>query len=307
MVSPPTVSNRIQKVVIPAAGLGTRFLPATKVVPKEMMPIAGRPLIQFAVEEAAASGLKTVILVISRGKSLVAEHFSRNVALEKILVQRGRMGDANLIRCLSEVAEIQTVSQEAPLGLADAIRSARSLVGDEPFAVILPDAVIDSAKPCIRQLMDCYEKHRGCVVATQMVEASEVDRFGVLDVASLLDTCCGGRTVQVTSLTERPKLGSVSSRNGIFGRYILEPEIFSCIEQAHPGFGGELQLTDALLLYSNRSPLYAYQFEGTHYDAGSKLGYLQATLAYALKDPDVAQSLQEHMRSLAPSLGVTAH
>lgn len=301
------MSNEIQKVVIPAAGLGTRFLPATKVVPKEMLPIAGRPLIQFAVEEAAASDLRTVILVIARGKNLVAEHFSRNVALEKILLQRGRSADAELIRRLSEVAEIQTVCQEAPLGLADAIRSARSLIGDEPFAVILPDAVIDSATPCIRQLMDCYQKHRGCIIATQTVAPSDVDRFGILDVASLLDTCCGGRTVRVTSLTERPKLGSVSSRNGIFGRYILEPEIFSCIEHAHPGFGGELQLTDALLLYSYRSPLYAYQFEGTHYDAGSKLGYLQATLAYALKDPDVAQSLQQHLRSLAPSLAVTAN
>lgn len=299
-------SRRIRKVVIPAAGLGTRFLPATKVVPKEMMPIAGRPLIQFAVEEAAASGLELVILVIGRGKSLVAEHFQRDVRLESILLQRGNHEDAELIRRLSELAEVRTVRQEAPLGLADAIGRARSLIGDEPFGVILPDALIDAAVPCLRQLMDCYEKHPGCVVATQAVDPSEVDRFGILDVVPVPDPCYGGRVLRVISLTERPQPASVSSRYGICGRYILEPDIFPCIERTLPGLGGELQLTDSLLLCSNRVPLYAYRFEGNHYDAGNKLGFLKATLAYAVKDPNLSQALRDHLAALQPSL-TSAH
>lgn len=292
------MAGRVRKAVIPAAGLGTRLLPATKVVPKEMLPIVDKPLLQFAIEEAAASGLETVILVIARGKELLAEHFSPNPVLEDALLRKNRNSHADAIRQLSALAEIRIVYQEVPLGLADAVRTARSLVGDEPFAVILPDALIDSAIPCIAQLMGCYNHHRGCIVATQTVDSSEVDRFGILDVSPLTDPCCGGRTLRVNSLVERPRPGSVPSRYGIFGRYILEPEIFSCIERTRPGFGGELQLTDSLLLCSECIPLYAYRFQGTHYDAGSKLGFLEATLAYALKDPEVAQPLREYLSTL---------
>ena len=299
--------RRIQKVVIPAAGLGTRFLPATKVVPKELMPVAGRPLIQFAVEEAVASGLDTVILVLSRSKSLVAEYFRRDVTLEQTLMRRGHDHDAALVHHLSELADIRVVWQEAPLGLADAIRTARPLLADEPFAVILPDAIIDSNVPCIRQLMQCYESYVGCVVGTQAVDPSETDRFGILDIRSFPDPGCGGRALRVTSLTERPQEKSACSRYGIFGRYILEPEIFDSIEQTGPGFADELQLTDALLVYSRRLPLYAYRFEGTHYDAGSQRGYLQACLSFALKDPELAGPLREYLSSLAPSAAESAH
>jgi UTP--glucose-1-phosphate uridylyltransferase len=177
-----TSTSGIRKLVIPAAGLGTRFLPATKVVPKELLPIAGKPLIQFAVEEAAASGIETVILVISSGKGLLAEHFNPNPHLENLLRARGNAQAAELVRRLSELAEIRTVWQDSPLGLADAIRCARASVGDEPFAVILPDALIDSDRPCIGQLMACYENHPGCVLATQLVELADVGRFGILDV-----------------------------------------------------------------------------------------------------------------------------
>jgi len=291
-------AQKIRKAVIPAAGLGTRFLPATKAVPKEMLPIAGKPLIQYAVEEAAASGLETVVLVIGRGKTLLAEHFHRNFHLEKILNERGRKDDADALRRLSEMIEVRTVWQEHPLGLADAIRSARSVVGDEPFAVILPDALIDSPVPCTAQLMACYEKHPGYVIATQTVAPDEVARFGILDVVPMPDPCCGGRTLRVLSLTERPKPGSVLSLHGIFGRYILEPEIFSSIEHTGPGFAGELQLTDALLVTSGRAPVYAHRFKGNHYDAGNKLGFLQAALAYALKDPELAQPLREYLAAL---------
>ncbi len=289
------MSPRIRKVVIPAAGLGTRFLPATKVVPKELLPIAGKPLIQYAVEEAAASGLETVILVLSRSKTLIAEHFQRDVSLEATLSQRGKNKDAELVRQISSLAEIHTVWQEEPLGLADAIRCARPLVKDETFAVILPDALIDSTLPCLSQLLACYEKHPGCVVATQTVDASEVERFGILNVVSISDPCCNGRTLRVTSLTERPQPGTTSSRNGIFGRYILEPGIFAAIEQTRPALGGELQLTDALSLCCGPVPLYAYRFAGEHYDCGSLLGFLQGTLVYALKDPEMAGHLRAHL------------
>ncbi len=291
-----TSSSRIRKVVIPAAGLGRRFLPATKVLPKEMLPVAGRPLIQFAVEEAAASGIETVILVIGKGKNLLKEHFRTDVELESVLMQRGYHEDAELVHRISQLAEIRTAWQQAPLGLADAVRSARSLVGDEPFAVILPDALIDSEVPCIGQLMDFHARHPGCVIATRKVDSSEVERFGIMDVIPMQDPS-GGRVLRVNSLTERPRPGP-SPRYGIFGRYILEPEIFAAIERTYPGFGGELQLTDALLVCSSSVPLYAYPFAGTHHDAGSKLGFLQATLAYALKDPELAQPLREYLAAL---------
>ena len=296
--------SRIRKLVIPAAGLGTRFLPATKVVPKELLPIAGKPLIQFAVEEASASGIEIVIIVISSGKRLLAEHFLPNPHLESLLLTRGNTGAAELIRRLSHLAEIHTVWQNAPLGLADAIRCARAQVGDEPFAVILPDALIDSERPCISQLMECYDKHPGCVIATRMVDLCDISRFGILDVIPMHDSGSGGRALRVISLTERPSPESTSSRFGIFGRYILEPEIFSCIDHTRPGFAGELQLTDSVSLCSDRTPVYAYQFEGAHYDAGDKFGYLQASIAYSLKDPETAHSLLKHLASFAaPAAG----
>ncbi len=288
------MSSSIRKVVIPAAGLGTRFLPATKVVPKELLPVAGKPLIQYAVEEAAASGMETVVLVLSRRKNLIAEYFQRNLPLEAILSQHSRNEDAELLRQLSNLAEIQIVWQERLLGLADAIRCARPLIGGEAFAVILPDALIDSSLPCLRQLLACHEKHPGCIVATQTVEASQVERFGIVDIASIPDACCNHRTLQVTSLSERPRPATTSSRHGIFGRYILQPEIFPAIEQTRPALGGELQLTDSLSLCCGTVPLYAYRFEGRHYDCGSPLGFLEATIAFALKDPEMAGPLRAH-------------
>jgi len=300
-------SSPIRKAVIPAAGLGTRFMPATKVLPKEMLPVAARPLIQYAVEEAAASGIEHVILVVSRGKGLLAEHFQRNRPLENALKRRGLEHDLEAVRRLSDVVEISTVWQQELLGLADAIRTARTLIGDEPFGVILPDALIDSTTPCLRQLMDCHARHPGCIVATQTVEAAEVERFGILDVLPLRDPCCGGRTLGVSSLVERPRPGTTTSTHGIFGRYILEPQIFACIDHTRPGFNGELQLTDALMLCSARLPLYAYCFEGTHFDAGSKLGLLLANIAYTLKDPALAGPLREHLGSLQHSTFSAQH
>jgi UTP--glucose-1-phosphate uridylyltransferase len=289
---------RIRKVVIPAAGVGTRSLPATKVVPKEMLPVSGKPLIQFAVEEAVASGIETVILVISSGKSLVTEHFQRNAGLEKLLLQRGQVEELEQIIALSAQAEVVTVWQEAPRGVADAIRCARSVVGDEVFGVILPDALIASARPCIRQLMDCYQKYPGCVIATREVSRSEVRRFGMLDVTPLSSPDSLSRVFRVNSLVERPEPDSAPSRYGIFGRYIFEPEIFECIDATVAGFGGELQVTDSLALFSRRSPVYACCFEGTHYDAGDRFGFLQANIEYSLKDPVISCQLKHYLATL---------
>jgi UTP-glucose-1-phosphate uridylyltransferase len=186
--------------------------------------------------------------------------------------------------------------------LADAIRCARPLLDDGPFAVILPDALIDSPTPCLGQLLGCYEKHPGCIVATQLVDASEVERFGILDLVAIPDPCCGGRTQRVTSLTERPRPGTTLSRQGIFGRYILEPEIFAAVERTCPALGGELQLTDSLARCCGPVPLYAYSFEGRHYDCGSPLGFLEATVAYALKDPELAGPLRSRFAAYEQSL-----
>jgi UTP--glucose-1-phosphate uridylyltransferase len=289
---------KVRKLVIPASGSDTRFLPATKVLPKELMSIGAKPLIQFAVEEASASGIEMVILVLSSGKALLAEHFRPNPHLEGILASRGMTRDLELIHRLSELAEIRTVWQEPPLGLADAIRCAGALVGEEPFAVAIPDALIDARIPCTAQLLACYEKHAGCVIATRLVDRSEVSRFGILDTISMPDPCCGGRSLRVVALADRPEPEATSSRHGIFGRYILQPEIFPCIEQTRPGRGGKLQLTDSLSLCAERTPVYAYEFEGTHYDAGDRFAFLQATLAYSLNDPELSGPLRHHLAAL---------
>jgi UTP--glucose-1-phosphate uridylyltransferase len=301
------MSFKIRKGVIPAAGLGTRFLPATKVLPKEMMPVAGRPLIQYAVEEAAASGVEMVVLVLSPTKNLVAGHFQRDVSLENALFRQGKTQDVEMLRALSELADVRTVCQDKPLGLADAIRTAHALIGDEPFGVILPDVLIDSPKPCLRQLMDCYAKHPGCVVGTRMVQRLDVSRFGILDVRPMLDTCCAGRTLRVLSLIERPRPELAPSLYGIFGRYILEPVIFPHIDKSLPGHGGELQLTDSLRLCSVDTPVYAYCFEGIHYDAGHKLDFLKASIEFSLKDPQIAAALRSYLTTLGSAQAEFVH
>lgn len=290
------MQTEVKKAVIPAAGLGTRFLPATKVLPKEMMPIAGRPVIEYAIEEAAASGIETVVLVIGPGKDLITKHFSRDLHLEEMLLRRGWHKSAEAIRRLAELIEIKTAWQEKPLGLAHAISVAQPLLEDEPFAVILPDALIDAVVPCTRQLIDCYRENPGFVIATQLVQPNEVDRFGIVEIEAL--SAAGSRVSRVTSLLERPSKEDTNSRVGIFGRYILLPEVFSSIAEVSLGRGGEYQLTDALSLSAQSAAIYAYRFEGEHFDAGSKLGFVQATVAYAMKDPALAEPLREYLCSL---------
>lgn len=289
---------KIRKAVIPAAGLGTRLLPITKMTRKEMLPIAGKPMIQYAVEEAAASGVETVVLVLSPGRSPLADYFKRDHALEGFLTQRGMEEEAEELKKLSQMVDIRLAWQDKPNGLGQAIACVRSEVGDEPFSVILPDALIDSQIPCTRQLIDCYDKYCGCTVATREVDISEIERFGILDVIPSPDADSNGRVLRVLSLTERPTPQQATSRYGIFGRYVLGPEIFQYIDETLPGRGGELQLTDSLTACARHHPVYAFCFEGTHHDAGDKLGLIEATIEYGLKDPRLGYALREYLGKL---------
>jgi UTP--glucose-1-phosphate uridylyltransferase len=289
---------KIRKVVIPAAGLGTRLLPLTKVVPKEMLPVGRKPLIQYAVEEAAASGIETAILVLPKDDHRVADYFRADLTLEDLLRKQGRTDSISHLDDLSALIEVRTVIQETPRGLAHAIGCAQDAVGNEPFAVILPDALIDPEYACIRQLMDCYQQHPGCIVATRQVEPDEVGRFGILDVTPLPDHSFAGRLLRVNSLVERPDAARAPSRYGIFGRYVLEPPIFDCIDHTPPGLSGELQITDSLLLFSQRGPVYAYCFEGSHFDAGDQFGLWQAAIDYSLRDPELGERLREYLADI---------
>lgn len=289
------MTSRIRTVVIPAAGLGTRCLPATKVIPKEMLPVGDRPLIQYAVEEAVASGATTVILVISPGKELLAQHFEPSPGLEAALRERGQVEEAREILDLTELAQIRTVYQSKPLGLANAIQTVEPLIEDEPFGVILPDALIYSDVPCIGQLMDCYATHLGCIVAVRQISETEVERFGVVITVPEISEAKRNSVVRVKSLLERPRASDTASRFGIFGRYVLTPEIFSSIRDTPVGRGGEFQLTDALARYATHKPVFGCLFEGEHYDVGSKLGFVQATLAFALKNATLSADVRSFL------------
>jgi UTP--glucose-1-phosphate uridylyltransferase len=288
---------KITKAVIPAAGFGTRMLPATKVLPKELLPVAGKPLIQHAVEEAAASGIETIILVIRQEKSALQEHFKRDSELEFFLESRGKKEEAELLRRLSNLVEVRCAFQDEPRGLANAVACAGELVGNEPFAVLLPDVIIDAAEPCTKQLISAYAEHPGSFIAIRQVELQELGRHGVLRVENCQDTC-DGRMLRAISLVEKPTFESARSRFGIFGRYILEPEIFPHIESTLPARNGEVQLTDALDRMCRERPVYGFCFKGKHYDAGDTLGLLEASIVLALKDPKLQQRLWRFLLQL---------
>jgi UTP--glucose-1-phosphate uridylyltransferase len=281
----------VRQAVIPAAGLGTRFLPATRVLPKEMLPVAGKPLIQHAVEEAVVSGIETVIVVLRKGKEMLLEYLQREWERDSTCLSGGRKTD-----WIRPMPRITVVWQDAPLGLAHAVGCARSLVDSEPFAVLLPDVLVDSEMACTGQLSRCYEQHRGCVIATGIVDACDIHRFGILEIQA--DAGLDEKVLKVAALSERPSIARASSAFGIFGRYILSPDIFECIDQTRPGFRGEVQLTDALALYSRSGSVFGFLFEGKHYDAGDPLGYLQANLEYAMKDKVLAPQLRQYLNQL---------
>ncbi|HSC78089.1 MAG TPA: UTP--glucose-1-phosphate uridylyltransferase GalU [Candidatus Acidoferrales bacterium] len=283
--------NKVRKAVIPVAGLGTRFLPATKSQPKEMLTLVDRPLIQYAVEEAAASGIDEIILVTGPGKDAIEDHFDSNPELERELMARGKRAEARAVRAVSQLANVVSVRQKKPLGLGHAIGCARELVGDEPFAVLLPDEIIDARVPCTQQLLAVHAQRGGCVVATQRVRRAEISSYGVMKIERL-----ERRLFRVRGLVEKPTPRRAPSTYAVVGRYVLEPEIFDLIARTKPGRGGEIQLTDALARYAAEKPMYAVAFDGERFDAGNKAGFLAATLYFAGKHPELRRVLRRYLR-----------
>lgn len=282
---------KIRKAVIPAAGLGTRFLPATKAIPKEMIPIVDIPMIQHIVEEAVAGGITEVILITARQKEAIENHFDYNYELEDSLEKKNKSDLAEISRKVGKMCNLISVRQKNPMGLGHAVLCAESIVGNEPFAVLLGDDLIDSKVPCTRQLIDIAERERASVVAVMEVPKEDVFKYGVVAGKSV-----GPGLTHVEKLVEKPAVADAPSRLAIPGRYVLSPSIFHCLRETKPGKGGEIQLTDGLQLLAQREKLLAYQFEGTRYDTGDRLGFIDATLAYALKRPELAPAVRELMK-----------
>ena len=287
------MTKRVRKAVFPAAGLGTRFLPATKASPKEMLPLVDKPLIQYVVEEAVASGIESVIIVTGRGKSAIEDHFDVSFELEAVLRERGREDDLRLVREISDMARVSYVRQREALGLGHAILQARDLIGEEPFAVMLSDDIIDSNTPALRQLLDVYEEYDAPVLATMEVEGEAISRFGALDVEEVADGI-----FRIKDMVEKPPLAQAPSNLAIIGRYVLTPDIFDEIVKTAPGAIGEIQITDAMRALLKKRDFYAVRFEGTRYDAGDKLGFLIATVELALTHKDLAPEFRKYLKSL---------
>jgi UTP--glucose-1-phosphate uridylyltransferase len=284
----------VRTAVIPAAGLGTRFLPATKAIPKEMIPIVDVPMIQHIVEEAARSGVERVVLITARHKEAIENHFDYNPELESFLEEKGKKELAELSRSLGKLCQVISLRQKNPMGLGHAVLCAEPVVGDEPFAVLLGDDLIDSEVPCTQQLMDIYLRESASVVGVMKVPQAEVNKYGIIGGKPL-----DPKTWHVQQLVEKPAPESSPSQWAIPGRYVLEPAIFDCIRRTKPGRGGEIQLTDALQILAQERRLLAYAFDGVRYDTGDRLGFIDATLAFALKRPElkagVRELLQKHM------------
>jgi UTP--glucose-1-phosphate uridylyltransferase len=288
---------RVRKAVFPAAGLGTRFLPATKAQPKEMLPLVDKPIIQYGVEEAMAAGCNQIIMVTGRGKSAIEDHFDVSYELEKILEEKGKTDLLKVVRQISDMIHVAYVRQKEALGLGHAVLTARELVGREAFAVLLADDVIDAEVPVLKQMMQVFEETQCSVIATQIVEGAAISAYGVLDVKPA-DGRRGGRLYEILNMVEKPPFEEAPSNLAIIGRYILTPTIFDVLEQTQVGKGGELQLTDALRLLLKQEKMYAYVYEGKRHDTGDKLGFLKATVEFALKREDLGGPLKEYLRTL---------
>jgi len=285
---------RVRKAVLPAAGFGTRFLPASKAIPKEMMPLVDRPIIQYAVEEAVSAGIEQIIIVISSGRSAIEDHFDSDPVLERWLEERGDIEMLRAVRRISEIGTIAFVHQKEQLGLGHAVLMAKELVGDEPFAVLLSDDVIvnPGGKPVIGQLIEIYQAHRGSVIALQRVLRSEVSRYGVVDPRHE-----EGPLVEIGDLVEKPSVEDAPSDLAVLGRYVLSPKIFDILESTQRGAGGEIQLTDAIRDLSHEQPVFGYQFSGVRHDAGTRIGWLQANIAMSLESDD-ADEVRAFVRGL---------
>jgi len=289
---------RVRKAVFPAAGLGTRFLPATKAQPKEMLPLVDKPIIQYGVEEAMAAGCDQIIIVTGRGKTSIEDHFDVSYELEKMLEERGKTDLLGIVRQISDMIHVAYVRQKEAMGLGHAVLMARELVGNEPFAVLLADDVIDSQKPCLKQMMEVFEESQCSIIATQEVNGPAISSYGVLD-AERIEGKFNGRAYNVHNLVEKPKPEDAPSNLAIIGRYILTPTIFDTLERTPLGAGGELQLTDGMRgLLTAGERIYGYTFEGKRHDTGDKLGFLKATVEFALKRSDLGPAFADYLRSL---------
>ncbi len=289
---------KVRKAVFPAAGLGTRFLPATKAQPKEMLPLVDKPLIQYGVEEAVASGIQNIIIVTGRGKSAIEDHFDVSFELEHLLESRKKSDLLAAVRSISDMIDVAYVRQKEALGLGHAVLRARDLVGPEPLAVVLSDDVIDAEVPCLRQLLDVYEYYGSPVVALMEVPPEQIEAYGIVKAEPVAHNGETDRVYRIHDLVEKPKAAEAPSNLAIIGRYVLTQEIFDSIEAAGPGRGGEIQLTDGLRHLLAKRPIYGCRFRGKRYDAGDKLGFLQATVEFALRRPDLGGPLREYLRSL---------
>lgn len=284
---------RIRKAVIPAAGLGVRFLPATKAQPKEMLPIIDKPTIQYIIEEAVNSGIEHFLIITGRNKKSIEDHFDKTPSLERHLLEKGKHELLELVEHISNLADIYYVRQKEPRGLGHAVYCARQFVGDEPFAVMLGDDIVNSQVPCLKQMMDLYDDLGGGVIAVQEVMEADVNKYGILDAEPVKD-----RVFRIKDLVEKPSPEVAPSRLAIMGRYIIPPGIFSILEKTAPGAGGEIQLTDALKVMAAREPMYGYAFQGRRYDVGDKLGYLQAMVEFALEREDLAADFRAYLKKL---------
>jgi UTP--glucose-1-phosphate uridylyltransferase len=288
---------KVRKAVFPAAGLGTRFLPATKAQPKEMLPLVDKPIIQYGVEEALASGCDQIIIITGRGKQSIEDHFDVSYELETMLEQRKKTDLLHIVRSISDMIHVAYVRQKEALGLGHAVLMARELVGNEPFAVLLADDVIDATPPCLQQMVEVFNETQSSVLATQIIEGKMISSYGVLDVKPV-DGPFGNRLFEIKNMVEKPKAEEAPSNLAIIGRYILTPTIFDCLSNTQTGSGGELQLTDGMRMLLQKEKMYAYVYDGRRHDTGDKLGFLKATVEFALKRDDLGDPFREYLKGL---------
>jgi UTP--glucose-1-phosphate uridylyltransferase len=291
------MSMRVRKAVFPAAGLGTRFLPATKAQPKEMLPLVDKPIIQYGVEEALAAGCDQIIIITGRGKSAIEDHFDVSYELEKMLEERGKTDLLAIVRQISDMIHVAYVRQKEAMGLGHAVLMARELVGNEPFAVLLADDVIDAQKPCLKQMIEVFNETQCSVIAAQEVNGPAISSYGVLD-GKKIEGRFEGRAWDIHNLVEKPPVEEAPSNMAIIGRYVLTPAIFDTLERTPLGTGGELQLTDGLRELLKKEKIYGYAFEGKRHDAGDKLGFLKATVEFALKRADMGKAFRDYLKTL---------
>lgn len=285
-------ARQIKKAIIPAAGLGTRFLPATKAQPKEMLPIVDKPTLQYVIEEAVASGIEEILIITGKNKKSIEDHFDKSVELELELKQKGKDKMLEMVQGISDLATIYYVRQKEPKGLGDAIYCAKNFIGDEHFAILLGDDIIDSKEPCLRQLIDAYNKYNSSIIGVQNVNNEDISNYGIVESIEV-----DHNTSKIKRLVEKPSLQEVSSNKAILGRYIVSPKIFDALKNQEVGVNGELQLTDALNSLLEIESIYAYEFEGKRYDLGSKIGYLEANIDFALKKEDLKKPLLEILKT----------